>query len=71
LSQDTIAILQQFDNQEIITEQQVYTPRYPLQDNFSLHFVDAYVANRAQNEMLLNKIEKCSILVQLRELQTK
>jgi hypothetical protein len=68
LSQDIIATIQQFNSQETITEPQVYTPRYPLQDNFSIYFVDADVANRAQNEIPLNKIEKCSILVQLWEL---
>jgi hypothetical protein len=63
LSQDTIAILQQFDSQGTITEQQTYRLRYPLQDNVSLYFADADIANRAQNEELFNKIKKYSSLV--------
>jgi hypothetical protein len=58
LSQDKVAILQQFESQGPVTEQQVYTPRYPLQDNFSPHFTNPDVADRAQNEAFFNKIEE-------------
>jgi hypothetical protein len=58
LSQDTIAILQQFESRGIVTEQQAYAPRYPLQDNLSLHFADADIANRARNEKLFNEIDE-------------
>jgi hypothetical protein len=52
LSQDRVTVLQQFDDQEKVTEQQVYMPRYPLHGYLPLHFVDADFADRAQNTEL-------------------
>jgi hypothetical protein len=60
---------QQFSSQGTITEQQAYTHRYPLQDNFLLDFVDADVADRGQMPRSLIKLKKCSIPMQSRELQ--
>jgi hypothetical protein len=58
LSQDTVAILQQFSNHGPVTEQPADAPRCRLEDNLSLHFVNTDVADKAQNENLLNNMEE-------------
>jgi hypothetical protein len=45
-------------NQGAFAELWAGTPRYPLQDDFLLHFANAHVAERAQNEDRCNKIEE-------------
>jgi hypothetical protein len=58
LSQDTVRIVQQFNSQGRVPEQQAYITGYPLQDDFSLHFVNADMAHNAQNEEPFNTIEE-------------
>jgi hypothetical protein len=45
--------------QTVFTEQQAYTPRYPLQDDFSLHFADANAedADMVRNTDIFDNID--------------